>query len=467
MKNSTIRLEAIEIRNFKNVKYGKISFENTRKEYAASILGLYGQNGSGKTSLIDAMNLLKHLLMGQQIPASFADCVNVDAESAHFSFQFRVFCESDICTEYTTVYECSIRKDQDETTANMQQTVRYKTTVFNEVLSASYKNDNASERLTPIIDTRTDGVFLPNSKRKLLVGGKKLTETNLLVAKNITMATSRSFIFSRELAGVIREQCKADVYLSLYEALITYGNFELFVINTANSGLIAINALPLSFSYQANGQIAAGSLMLQLNGVSVIPENSMNIVEKVVASMNIVLREIVPGLMIEVRDLGRQVLENGITACTVQLMSLKNSKSVPLQYESEGIKKIISVMNLLIGVYNQASLTVAIDELDSGVFEYLLGELLRIISEKGKGQLIFTSHNLRPLETLDRGFVAFTTTNPENRYIRLVNVKPNNNLRDFYYRDIMLGEQDEPVYEPTNNYDIALALREAGEALGS
>ena len=148
-------------------------------------------------------------------------------------------------------------------------------------------------------------------------------------------------------------------------------------------------------------------------------------------------------------------------------MSLKNSRVVPLQYESEGIKKIISVMNLLIGVYNQSSLTVAIDELDSGVFEYLLGELLHIIAEKGKGQLVFTSHNLRPLETLDRGFIAFTTTNPENRYIRLTNVKPNNNLRDFYYRDIMLGEQSEPVYEPTNNYDIALAFREAGDTVGS
>ena len=40
------------------------------------------------------------------------------------------------------------------------------------------------------------------------------------------------------------------------------------------------------------------------------------------------------------------------------------------------------------------------------------------------------------METLDRGFIAFTTTNPENRYLRLTNVKENNNLRDFYYRDI-------------------------------
>jgi AAA15 family ATPase/GTPase len=151
----------------------------------------------------------------------------------------------------------------------------------------------------------------------------------------------------------------------------------------------------------------------------------------------------------------------------IQLISHKNSGEIPFQYESEGIKKIVSILQLLIVVYNKPSITVAIDELDAGVFEYLLGEILRIISEKGKGQLIFTSHNLRPLETLDRGFIAFTTTNPTNRFIRLTNVKANNNLRDFYYRDIVLGEQDEEVYDLTNNSEIAFAFREAGELSGS
>ena len=144
-------------------------------------------------------------------------------------------------------------------------------------------------------------------------------------------------------------------------------------------------------------------------------------------------------------------------------MSHKNSKEIPLQYESEGIKKLVSILQLLIVVYNKPSITVAIDELDAGVFEYLLGEVLHIISEKGKGQLIFTSHNLRPLETLDRGFVAFTTTNPDNRYIRFTNVRDTNNLRDFYFRDIVLGEQSEEVYEATNNYEIAFAFRETYE----
>ena len=118
-------------------------------------------------------------------------------------------------------------------------------------------------------------------------------------------------------------------------------------------------------------------------------------------------------------------------------------------------------------MYNVSSITIAIDELDSGIFEYLLGELLRILSEKGKGQLIFTSHNLRPLETIDRGFIAFTTTNPDNRYIRLSNIKENNNLRDFYFRDIVLGEQNEEIYDTTNNLEIALAFREVGDIIGS
>ena len=134
----------------------------------------------------------------------------------------------------------------------------------------------------------------------------------------------------------------------------------------------------------------------------------------------------------------------------------------------ENARKLQKILRPLAGS-DRLEVIILLEEikLDAGVFEYLLGEILRIISEKGKGQLIFTSHNLRPLETIDRGFVAFTTTNPDNRYIRFSNVKTNNNLRDFYYRDIILGEQDEPVYEVTNNHEIALAFREAGEICGS
>ncbi len=177
--------------------------------------------------------------------------------------------------------------------------------------------------------------------------------------------------------------------------------------------------------------------------------------------MNVLLSQLVPGLLLKIRKLEPVISKDGREKVKVQLMSSKDGREIPFRYESEGIKKIVAVLQLLIAVYNQKSITVAIDELDSGVFEYLLGEILKIISEQGEGQLIFTSHNLRPLEPLDKGFVAFTTVNPSNRYTRITGMKDNQNLRDFYFRDIVLGGQEEPLYEPTNNSEIALAFREA------
>ena len=99
-----------------------------------------------------------------------------------------------------------------------------------------------------------------------------------------------------------------------------------------------------------------------------------------------------------------------------QLYAMFRSALLNEEYEKALDLCGVSQIKDLIMVYNNPSITVAIDELDSGIFEYLLGELLNIISEKGKGQLIFTSHNLRPLETIDKGFIAFTTW--YNRFYR-------------------------------------------------
>lgn len=470
MKKVIVRIESIEIRNFKNVKHGILGFENIRKPYNASILGLYGQNGSGKTALIDALSLLKLALSGKPVPVCFADFVNVDTDFATLTYNFKVL-NNEAGGEYAVCYQFSIRKDVDESVQNIDNNngvnEKYKATIFDEVLSYSYRDEERKIKLLPVVDTRAEDVFVPKSKYTVLVGNNKKTETNLLSYKKLTSSTSRSFIFSWELLNVLRQNCKEKYHLDLFEALIWFGNYELFIIDTVNSGWITLNALPLAFNYEEKGKASIGSLMIKLNEATLVPKEALEVVKNVVANMNVVLTQLVPGLTISVKDLGTELFPNGSSGSKIQLMSHKNSKEIPLLYESEGIKKIVSILQLLIVVYNKPSITVAVDELDSGVFEYLLGELLRIISEKGKGQLIFTSHNLRPLETLDRGFIAFTTTNPENRYIRLVNIKSNNNLRDFYYRDIVLGEQSEVVYEPTNNYEIALAFREAGELSGS
>jgi len=92
----------------------------------------------------------------------------------------------------------------------------------------------------------------------------------------------------------------------------------------------------------------------------------------------------------------------------------------------------------------------------------LLGELLSIFQARGKGQLFFTSHNLYPLEKLDKRSVVFTTTNPNNRYVRMMEVKQTNNMRSCYLREVALGrEVGEALYQETNSIEIAHAMRKA------
>lgn len=461
MYEGSVRIGKIIISNFKNVKNGQITLKNSKKEYKASVLGLYGQNGSGKTALIDAIMLLKYALCGMKVPKEYADYINIESDYATLSFDFSVVMPKKDRSYYVT-YEFDLKKelnnnDQNEST----EEEHYKAVIVNEVLS--FRLQGEKHRMSQLMNTKTKGVFVPKIKYEELIGKDPDEMMNLLVDKRYTYQDSRSFLFSRELLNVIRKNCHNEIYLDLINRLVTYGNYELFVINTQNSGLITLNALPLSFKYEGEKSGFSGNFMLPLDRPQTLPKVLVDLTEKMIPNMNEVFKQIVPGLTISLHNLGPQALKNGETGYSVQLMSRKNSEEIPLRDESEGIKKIVSILQLLIVIYNNDSITVAIDELDSGVFEYLLGELLKIISEEGKGQLIFTSHNLRPLETIDRGFVAFTTTNPENRYIRLTNVKGNNNLRDFYYRDIIVGMQKEELYEPTNNYKISLAFRKAGK----
>ena len=349
-----VRITNIAIKNFKNVNFGELSFVNNRKNFKASILGLYGQNGSGKTALIDALELLKYALCAMEVPDKFADFINVDSDSAEISYSFDIALNETI---YPVVYRLALGREIVQVDGNaelfIEEESKYKVKILNEEFHCQTRTPDGKLRMGRMIDTKsTATVFVPVSKYELLVGRSKETSTDLLVSKKLSQKTAKTFVFSKDLLNAVRsnaanqnagdeKKTEAVHYLALLEALVEFGNIELFVINTANSGLISLNTQPLVFKIRSRENEAKGTLgtiALLIEKPSIIPEDMYHVTETVIENMNIVLKKIIPGLMIAVKDLGNQTMPNGMIGKRVELVSKKNSREIPLKYESESKK---------------------------------------------------------------------------------------------------------------------------------
>lgn len=484
MSNSfNVRFEKITLKNFKNVKKGTVDFvktDNTDFTFKPSILGIYGQNGSGKTTLVQVIEIIKFLLMGQSLPSSRIDMISVDSKNSEICAEFVI--SDNKFQKYSVKYFVQLEKYYEtieNTLTSLEQNKKIpKLAVSKEVLSASYidLDKKIKTPMKPIIDydyySESESTFLPNTKFASLTNNSKVSQNNLLISKKVSHDSSKSFIFCietlKEFRDNYRNSDKKDASLIIIEHLVRFANGNLFVFGTKNIGLINLNAaLPFVFKFEDNNHMSVGNIAIKLTSVSDIPKEAYDLVSRAINSMNTVLVTIIPNLTVQLEIVGTQYAADGNEFVQVQLYSNRNGKKISMANESEGIKKLVSILQLLIVMYNNPSTTVAIDELDSGIFEYLLGELLRIISKHAKGQLIFTSHNLRALETMDKKFVYFTTTNEENRYVKMSYVAKNNNLRDFYFHEILLGGQKEELYEETNNGAIALAFCKAGDSVES
>ena len=473
LENRIIKLKSVELKNFKNVKYGKIEFKEEKHSRSngnmlkiANILGIYGQNGSGKTSVINGLYLFKTVVSGQSLNPNFCNFISCDENYASLSFEFRINDKDEI---YRVFYKFDIRKTYKSEAfeeCGFYEKKDITAEVFREKLSYSKFEDEQWKKSITIVDYDMDDkdyIFRPIRNYKEVANS---TEKKVAfgIAKGLSQANSTSFIFNPKTFSLLvtsfsknsPENCK------IMAILRNFVIFNVFVIQNDDLGAITSNKnIPLSFMLGDKKINMRGNIGLNLFDVSLIEKDKLNTVQKILEQINVVLNTLIPKLKIEIKNYGKETLENSKDVFKVELLTVRDNRKIPLKYESDGIKKIVSILSLLIGMYNNENILVAVDELDAGIFEYLLGEILEILSKNAKGQLIFTSHNLRALEKLNKELVIFTTTNENNRYISLNSGKSSENLRDFYYRGIMLGGQREELYDETNKYEISYAFRKA------
>lgn len=462
MKQCVVRLSSLKLSHIKNVANGQIIMPNTlRKELCynnAEILGLYGQNGSGKTAIIDALYFLQKIMTGESIEQDLKDYISANKKEAAIIADFRIFLSE-------AVYEVSYKIEF----AKAEKSVE----IVRETLSSAKNIDNIRTSKTVFMDYKRnekEGIFAPKTRLDELLTINKENKLELIVARKMAEKSNCSYIFgenSREIFFAENDKQEKWEYGLIIKALFEFAFKDLFVIRNDHSGCISANfVLPMAFRYENNDFGVKGDFVIPLTEPTILSFENKEILDIIVEQINMVLPTIIPDMRIGVNDYGEQLLDDGVKGKKIELTSLrKGIPALPIKMESEGIIKIISILHALIHAFGNASICLAIDELDAGIFEYMLGELLDIFDNSAKGQLIFTSHNLRALEMLDKDSIMFSTANPEKRYIHMKNIRRGyNNLRDVYIRGITLGGQDEVIYEETDSLKIARAFRKAGRS---
>ncbi len=460
MKNIVVRLSSLTLENIKNVKNGTIVmpfFNKTDKNHGAEILGIYGQNGSGKTAVIDALFFLQHIFIGKELDRDISDYIDTDSQKAEIKAGFKIFGENMI---FEVEYHVVLAKCEN------------KAEIEREYLKCAVNTDKGRTNKNIFMDyqrTDTDSVFKPQKRFEELIGKEKGKKTDLIVAKKIAEKCNCSYIFGENSREIFLNRTTEEFenYSFVINALYNFALKDLFVIRSSHSGLITANfLLPMAFRIEREKMGIKGDFNLPLTEPILLNKEQREILEELVEQINTVLYTIIPEMNIEIKNYGQQVLDSGEDGWKVELMSVRGEKKpIPIRMESEGIIKLVSILNILIHAFGNPSVCLAIDELDSGIFEYMLGELLDVFDKSAKGQLIFTSHNLRALEMLDKECIMFSTVNPYNRFIHMKNVKGTNNLRSMYLRSITLGGQEEMVYKETDSIKIARAFRKAGRRL--
>ena len=117
-------------------------------------------------------------------------------------------------------------------------------------------------------------------------------------------------------------------------------------------------------------------------------------------------------------------------------------RMIPFSRESAGTQHIIDIIHTLLGVF--CGVTVIYDEIDNGIHDLLLKNVLESMIEDISGQLIITTHNTYMLETIDiKSVYVINVDYQGNKEVKCLDkfsrIQGTNNPRIMYLKGLFGG----------------------------
>jgi hypothetical protein len=394
---------SFKVNGVKNIeKEIEINFYNkTLKRFSpcgSNVKGIFGPNGIGKTSIIKGIDILRKISLNDNYLTNDFNLIILDKiinkkiEKANLEIEFLIIDSNKKKSRYVHSITIAITSPKEI-----------------KILSENIKKKD------PNTDQIVGEILIENG----IIKNDSLHEDDL---KSEIVDITKNLLEKRSIVNIV----KPSVLKSIDLEKIHYFYRKLHIkIDREDSHLgYALMDNPLKDDIPFNDSVG--------NYDMIISKNNLQIFEDYLKRMTKFLKIFKPNL----RNIEYEKKE-GKEEYYINILFVYDDYKVNYEFESMGIKNLFSLFTYFRALSEDE--VVVIDEIDTSIHDIYLNKLIEFFAVDGKGQLVFTAHNITLLQTLKKykHSIDFINENMEVvSWIKNGNSSPFKSYKDGYIKGL-------------------------------
>lgn len=420
----------VKAKNFKSLKDIEFNLNKTKTK-TNQFISIYGENGSGKTNIVELFKFLQQSAMARAI-----DIAMNKLPKEFFEMQEEI--EDKMPTEIRQIFQLSLDLKEYRMLDEKGETeIEYGFKINNKegFYYIKFNNEIVEEKLYYMAGKQR--AYLFELKKE---DGKIIKTLN----KNIFMNNK----YNEELIDEIDKYWGKYSFLSLLSFEMVEKNKEYIDTNISKNIIEIIDKIWKMTVHVDKGiskimpNIFKKAQKLDNIQKGYIEKNKFNELNKYENILNIFFTQ----AYADIKEVKYNITEKENKIYYELYFNKKiggEIKAIPSKMESEGTRRILNQFDTLIG--SLLGETVIIDEIDNGIHDVLMKNIIMSIKDEITGQLIITTHNTLLLEILPKEYIYILSTDYNgNKTINSIKdyeikIQKNNNARDLYFKGVFGG----------------------------
>ncbi len=420
----------VKAKNFKSLKDIEFNLNKTKTK-TNQFISIYGENGSGKTNIVELFKLL------QQSTMSRATDIAMNKMPKEF-WKIQEEMSDQLPTEIRQIFQLSFNLkeyrmlDEEEATE-----IKYGFKINNKDGFYYIKFDDE------IIEEKL--YYMAGKQRAYLF---QINKENNKIIKNLNKNIFINEKYNEELIDGIDKYWGKYTFLSLLSFEIIEKNKE-YIDNNISKNIIEV----IDKIWSMTVHVDKGALKIipdgfvkvrKLNNIQkgIVKKDKLPEIKKYENVLNIFFTQAYADIK-EVKYRINEKEDRIHYELYFNKMIGGQIKSIPSRLESDGTRRILNQFDTLIG--SLLGETVILDEIDNGIHDVLMKNIIMSIKDEITGQLIITTHNTLLLEILPKENIYILSTDYNgNKTINSIKeygikIQKNNNARDLYFKGVFGG----------------------------